>query len=217
MKKLGWIIGLLAILCVAPSGQAFAQQIHIQINIGQQPAWGPVGYDYVRYYYFPELDVYFDVPAARFYYFYRGRWVASRYLPARYRHYDLYRTYKVVINTPEPWVYHRKHKRQFARYRNYRKQPVIRDSREARYRDSRRNDFRWTEEARPAPRTRPQSPATPRNPGDRNTPSRQPSDTRAPSRSNTPERKNTPVRSTRGSDNSREKSDRPERTQPGRR
>ena len=26
-------------------------QVHVDINIGTQPVWGPVGYDYAEYYY----------------------------------------------------------------------------------------------------------------------------------------------------------------------
>lgn len=38
-----------------------AQNINISINIGRQPAWGPVGYDYVDYYYMPDINCYFNV------------------------------------------------------------------------------------------------------------------------------------------------------------
>ncbi|MDU1890412.1 MAG: hypothetical protein E6767_06945 [Dysgonomonas sp.] len=120
-----------------------AQSINISINIGRQPAWGPVGYDYVGYYYFPDIDCYYDVNVGLFYYLHRGHWVSARYLPYGYRNYDLYGMYKVVLNVHEPWRYHRTHYRDYARYKGYRNQIVIRDSRDYRYRDSRNNRVAW--------------------------------------------------------------------------
>lgn len=120
-----------------------AQNISVNINIGRQPAWGPVGYDYVGYYYFPDLDVYYDVNGGLFVYNDRGRWISSRYLPYGYRDYDLYGLYKVVLNINDPWRYNRIHYRDYARYRGIRTQYVIRDSRDYRYRDSRRNSVVW--------------------------------------------------------------------------
>jgi hypothetical protein len=120
-----------------------AQNINISINIGRQPAWGPVGYDYVGYYYFPDIDCYYDVNMALFYYFDRGRWVSSRYLPYAYRHYDLYRLYKVALNVRDPWRHHYNHYRDYARYRGYTNQVIIRDSRDVHYRNSRNNKVVW--------------------------------------------------------------------------
>lgn len=120
-----------------------AQNINISINIGRQPAWGPVGYDYAGYYYFPDIDCYYDVNMSLFYYFDRGRWISAHYLPYAYRNYDLYRLYKVVLNTRDPWRYHHNHYRTYAHYRGHRNQVIIRDSRDHRYHDSRRNKVAW--------------------------------------------------------------------------
>ena len=142
MKKI--ILTLALILGIASfQSTVEAQNINISINIGSQPAWGPVGYDYVGFYYFPDIDCYYDVNLARFYYFDRGHWIASRYLPYAYRHYDLYGLYKVVLNVREPWRHHNVHRRDYARYRGHTKQIVIRDSRDYRYRDSRHNRVVW--------------------------------------------------------------------------
>lgn len=120
-----------------------AQKINISINIGRQPAWGPVGYDYVGYYYFPDIDCYYDVNLGMFHYMNRGRWVSARYLPYAYRHYDLYGLYKVVLNVNDPWRYHHIHHRDYARYRGHRNQIVIRDSRDNRYHNSKNNRVVW--------------------------------------------------------------------------
>jgi len=127
-----------------------AQSINISINIGRQPAWGPVGYDYVGYYYFPDIDCYYDVNLGMFYYMNRGRWISARYLPYAYRHYDLYSIHKVVLNVRDPWRYHRTHYRDYGHYKGHRSQIVIRDSRDIRYRDSRNNRVAWHSDNRKA-------------------------------------------------------------------
>jgi len=123
---------------------AEAQNVNISINIGRQPAWGPVGYDYVDYYYMPDINCYFNVNLGLFYYHDRGRWISARYLPYGYRNYDLYGMHKVVlVNVRDPWRYNTVHYRDYGHYRGHRSQIVIRDSRDTRYRDSRNNRIAW--------------------------------------------------------------------------
>jgi len=80
-------------------------QVSVNINIGSPPPWGPVGYVDVRYYYLPDIEAYYDVQTSMFIYFGGGVWMHRRNLPMRYRNYDLYNGYKVVMtdyrgNTP---------------------------------------------------------------------------------------------------------------------
>ena len=102
-------------------------QVNVSLNIGVQPSWGPVGYDYARYYYMPEFDMYYDV-SNRYYTYYDGRtWVSHRTIPRRYRGRDFHRTYKVVINESRPWRNHRHYQDRYHGYsRNY-SQVTIRD------------------------------------------------------------------------------------------
>ena len=112
-------------------GIAFAQpssaQVSVSINIGSQPLWGPVGYDYVRYYYIPAIDVYYDVMHHKYTYFQGNKWVSKSKLPGRYRNFDLYRTHKVVINSSSPWNNHRYHRQEYAKFASYHNQVVLRD------------------------------------------------------------------------------------------
>ena len=118
--------------------------INVSINIGRQPAWGPVGYDYVDYYYFPDINCYFNVNLGLYYFFDGGMWISAPYLPYAYRNYDLYSMYKVVlVNVVDPWRYNYNHIRMYSQYRGYRSQPVIRDSRDNRYSSSRNNRIAW--------------------------------------------------------------------------
>jgi len=68
------------------------------INIGEQPSWRAPGYNYVEYYYLPEIEAYYYVPRHQFIYVDNGRWVFSSSLPYRYRSYNLYTANKVVVN-----------------------------------------------------------------------------------------------------------------------
>lgn len=95
----------------------FAQaQVSVNVNIGTPPNWGPVGYDSSRYYYLPDIDVYYDVNQSVFISDNNGKWVRAKRLPERYRQYDLYSGYKVVLNDyrgDAPYTYHKKHRAEY--------------------------------------------------------------------------------------------------------
>jgi hypothetical protein len=131
------------------SADAQPVSVNININLDRQPAWGPAGYDYAEFYYFPSLNIYFDVNETLFYYLSGRRWVAGYYLPVAYSRYDLYYMYKVVLNDyHNPWVYNKVHKRTYARFRNVRSQTPIRHATEHRYGKARNNTRAWIEPQR---------------------------------------------------------------------
>lgn len=106
----------------------------ININIGLQPVWGPVGYDYVEYYYLPEYELYYDVPHRRYIYLNGGNWVFMPTLPQRFRSINFYSTYKVVVNEPKAYMHFNKHRLEYVKYKHGgANQVVIRDSREPKY------------------------------------------------------------------------------------
>jgi hypothetical protein len=108
--------------------------VNVSVNIGAQPLWGPAGYDVVEYYYLPDLQTYYYVPSRQFVYLNGSNWVFARSLPARYRGYDLYSGYKVVINEPKPYLHFNTHKVKYANYKGAKgKQVVIRDSKDPKY------------------------------------------------------------------------------------
>ncbi|MCE3296828.1 MAG: hypothetical protein K0R65_2542 [Crocinitomicaceae bacterium] len=103
-------------------------QVSVNININAQPAWGPVGYDYVEYYYLPDIGVYYNVPYNKYIYWDGGRWLWVSALPARYSYYNFYSGYKVVINEPNPYRYNQVHRVKYKKYKNHHgQQNVIRD------------------------------------------------------------------------------------------
>lgn len=105
----------------------------ININLSSQPVWGPTGYDYVEYYYLPDIEAYYYVPEHKYYYYNNGLWIQSNNLPSRYSSYDYYNSYKVVINEREPWKNHKTYKNKYYSYRGRHDQGLIRDSRDSKY------------------------------------------------------------------------------------
>lgn len=109
-------------------------QVSVNINIGAQPVWGPVGYDYVEYYYLPGIETYYYVPTRQFIYLTNGRWIFARALPARYSYFNIYTGYKVVINEPRPYLMFSRHKVKFAKYKGYNgRQVIIKNSNNPKY------------------------------------------------------------------------------------
>ncbi len=120
MKKI--LIGL----CLTTIGFVFTQKtnaqirISVNINVGEQPPWRLAGYDYVEYYYLPDIECYYYVPRHQFIYLSNGQWVFSASLPSRCRNYNLYTGYKVVVNRPNAYYYFNEHKTRYGRGRDFR-------------------------------------------------------------------------------------------------
>ena len=93
-------------------------QVAVNINVGTPPMWGPAGYSGVQYYYLPDVYSYYDVRSSMFIYQSRGKWIHRSYLPTRYRNYDLYRGYKVVMTDyhgDTPYTHFKSHKIKYAK------------------------------------------------------------------------------------------------------
>jgi hypothetical protein len=136
MKKIV-IVAAVLISCLSFKNANAQIRFSLGVNISNQPEWGPVGYDHADFYYLPDIGVYYNVPAHTFTYFnQRGVWVTRPNLPMRYRNYDLYHAYKVVINNnPRPWEHDNDFKVRYAGYRGRHDQVIIRDSHDAKYRN----------------------------------------------------------------------------------
>ena len=76
---------------------ALQAQVSVNVHMGVPPPWGPVGFNEARYYYLPDVEAYYDVPSSMFIYNNRGTWIHRSHLPGRFRNYDLYGGYKVVM------------------------------------------------------------------------------------------------------------------------
>ncbi|MFY7899851.1 MAG: hypothetical protein ACOVNY_06680 [Chitinophagaceae bacterium] len=131
MKKLVvLIIGIISVFQVTQ----VKSQISVQLNIGLQPDWGPVGYDHVDYYYLPDIEAYYYVPKRQYVYLNGSSWVFATNLPSRYQGYNVYNGYKVVINQPKPYLQFYNHKVKYAKYKgNSGKQGIIKNSNNPKY------------------------------------------------------------------------------------
>lgn len=136
MKKTFFIVVLMLSGFVFQTASA-QLRVGVNINIGTQPVWGPVGYDHVEYYYLPDIDAFYYVPNHQYIYMSRGRWIFSTSLPYRYRNYDLYSGYKVVINEQRPYRNAGMYRTKYSGYKGNRSQEVIRNSRDSRYFENR--------------------------------------------------------------------------------
>lgn len=124
----------LLIAALLVTGSMTAQlNVTVTPNIASQPLWGPTGYDHARYYYLPDIETYYDVPQRRFYYYQDGRWIGRSQLPPRYKSYDFYHSYKVVIDDPKPYNNHKKYRDQYLSFKGRHGQEFIRDSHDQRY------------------------------------------------------------------------------------
>ncbi|MDP1622198.1 MAG: hypothetical protein Q8M08_07650 [Bacteroidales bacterium] len=103
------------ILCCAGSMQA---QFSLSFHVTPPPPWGPAGYAQVNYYYLPDVEAYYDVQESTFIYFSGNVWVRRPALPYRYRNYDLYRGYKVVMHDyrgKTPYTHFKEHKKKYSK------------------------------------------------------------------------------------------------------
>ena len=112
------IIKLVAFAVVLFMAGAVHGQVSLRVNIGSPPEWGPVGYSDAQYYYLPDVEAYYDIPSSMFIYYEGNSWVRRSYLPSRYRNYDLYNGYKVVMNDyhgKTPYYKHNEYRTRYAR------------------------------------------------------------------------------------------------------
>lgn len=132
MKKVIAIISMLFVATTFINAPASAQ-VNVQVNIDSQPAWGPIGYDYVQFYYFPDYDFYYDIGKAQYIIFRDNVWIYVTTIPSKYR-FDPYNAYKVVVNQNKPYLYNKSHKKNYVQYKGQgSRQSMIRDSKDSKY------------------------------------------------------------------------------------
>jgi hypothetical protein len=126
-------IYLLAIFFSFSAFSPARAQVSVSVNISSQTLWGPVGYDYVEYYYLPEADAFYYVPTGQFIYWSGGQYLFVYSLPAIY-HIDFYSTYIVVVNEPKPYLQHEIYVGKYGQYKNSGSNYAhIRDSKDEKY------------------------------------------------------------------------------------
>lgn len=99
-------------------------QVSVNVNVGVPPVWAPNAPVEVHYYYLPDIEVYYDVPARRYIYLRNGRWFRSAALPAHYRGYDLHRgrtVYLTDYHGQRPYTHFKTHKVKYKGNGNWKK------------------------------------------------------------------------------------------------
>jgi len=122
----------------------------VGVNIGDQPIWGPTGYDRADYYYIPDIDCYYSVSEHQYIYRDGANWTHAASLPSSYSSYDPYHSYKVVVNEDKPYQNNDRHRTKYSAFKGTKDQPVIRDSHDPKYfvnKDHPEHD-RWVNEQR---------------------------------------------------------------------
>jgi hypothetical protein len=122
-------IGVSSMSCVG-SGTMYGSA---DVNISDQPIWGPTGYDRADYYYIPDIDSYYSVSEHQYIYRDGSEWTRGASLPSSYSGYDPYHSYKVVVNEDKPYQNNDSHKAKFGTFKGVKDQPVIRDSKDPKY------------------------------------------------------------------------------------
>jgi hypothetical protein len=130
MKKTIFVITMLLSSFLLQTATA---QARANVNIGIQPLWGPDGYDHAAYYYFPDIDVFYNVPKRKYIYLQDNRWVFAEDLPSQYQKFDLYSSYKVVVNEKKPYRNAQKYREKYERFKGRLDQRIISNSRDSRY------------------------------------------------------------------------------------
>ena len=81
------------------------------------PKWAPKAPATTQYYYFPDIQIYYDAPAQRYIYQRNGVWIRTATLPIRYKSYDLYKGRTVYLTDYKgnaPYTYYSQHKVKYA-------------------------------------------------------------------------------------------------------
>jgi hypothetical protein len=115
MKKI--IIAIVAFFAVTTVSFA---QFSVNVNVGNNSCNEPPRE--VAYYYYPEIETYFDTYASVYIFYGPRGWMRSRYLPDYYRNYDVRNGYHVAIDYrgDAPFTYFDRHRERYYVERYYR-------------------------------------------------------------------------------------------------
>lgn len=124
MKKL--LLLSIVVTAFLFSNETKAQvRFNVNVNLGARPSWGLPGNYAGDYYYFPEIDSYYDIPNHQFIYFDGRDWEFTSELPSMYRDYDLYNGYKVIVNEYRPYLHGDYYRDRYRSYYNTYRAPVM--------------------------------------------------------------------------------------------
>ena len=82
------------------------------------PTWGPSYYAGARYYYFPDIEAYYDLASRDFIFLNNGQWIFVQNLSPFYSNFDLHSSFIIIINRGvyQPWMHHHYYNSHYPRY-----------------------------------------------------------------------------------------------------
>lgn len=82
------------------------------------PAWAPDYFWGTRYYYFPDIETYYDLATRNFVYLNNGQWLFVQALPTMYSTFNLHNAFIVIVNRNvfNPWMHHHYYNSHYPRY-----------------------------------------------------------------------------------------------------
>ncbi len=82
------------------------------------PVWAPDYYYGTRYYYFPDIETYYDLATRNFVYLNNGQWLFVEALPPIYSAFNLRNAFIVIVNRSvyNPWMHHHYYNSHYPRY-----------------------------------------------------------------------------------------------------
>ena len=112
-KKIGIAAMFVVFFSALDGSSAFSQPVRYS-----NPPWAPAYYPGVRYYYIPDLEMYYDLSNQDFVYLDDGQWMFSYGLPSIYAGYDLYNAFVVALDAGvyQPWMHHQFYVSHYPRY-----------------------------------------------------------------------------------------------------
>jgi hypothetical protein len=116
LNKIGFVAFLwVSISFLSSCGSSNGYTDEVQYT---NPSWAPDYYSGVRYYYMPDMEVYYDLSNQDFVYLENGQWLFTHYLPPFYSSYDLDNCFVIALNTGvyQPWMHHHFYISHYPRY-----------------------------------------------------------------------------------------------------
>ena len=118
LKKWGQVAVMLLSLTIFNGCNTYRQGTDRTQTRYENPQWGPSYYNGTRYYYFPDIETYYDIYNREFIYLNRAQWIYSPYLPLIYPDFNLNNSFVVVVNSNiyQPWMHHQYYVSHFPGY-----------------------------------------------------------------------------------------------------
>ena len=84
----------------------------------ENPEWAPEYYPGTRYYYFPDIECYYDLATREYIFLNRGQWFFTPTLLGFYNDFDPMYGFVIIINTRiyQPWMHHQYYISHYPRY-----------------------------------------------------------------------------------------------------